>query len=270
MSTEPGDREGNAEIVPLRPDGAPGAFPALPEAAAAGGGAPPPPVIYADITRVPGKQAADHPAAAARPGEHPGHDHPGRWAAAVAPRPLSLGLRSPRVPVRRARVGNMACSGSYTRYSCTGGGCWESHGLRSQAATAGDSREWMRLHKEAREVRKVRGLVLAAELAAAPRRDGGLLAPWWTLPAVAAAAAVPMLARAGRRTGAGSSARPSCRRSTRSRPGQHHRGARLARDRRDQRRHQGRPRHRVRVAGDARRARLGRPARPPRGVTAGQ
>ena len=41
----------------------------------------------------------------------------------------------------------------------------EQHGLRSQAAAAGDSREWMKLHKEAKETRKIRGYVLLAQVA---------------------------------------------------------------------------------------------------------
>ncbi len=40
----------------------------------------------------------------------------------------------------------------------------EAHGLRSQAAAAGDSREYMKLHKESKEVRKVRGVILAGEI----------------------------------------------------------------------------------------------------------
>jgi DNA segregation ATPase FtsK/SpoIIIE, S-DNA-T family len=75
----------------------------------------------------------------------------------------------------------------------------EQHGLRSDAAAAGDSKEWMRLHKEAREVRKVRGIVLAAELAALLIAAAVLagFGPWWSWYA-AAAVALPLLARAGR------------------------------------------------------------------------
>jgi S-DNA-T family DNA segregation ATPase FtsK/SpoIIIE len=71
--------------------------------------------------------------------------------------------------------------------------------LRSAAVANQDAREWMRLHKEAKETRLIRGIVLAAE-AAGLMLAGGLLlafAPWWARLAVAVVA-VPMLARAGR------------------------------------------------------------------------
>jgi S-DNA-T family DNA segregation ATPase FtsK/SpoIIIE len=71
--------------------------------------------------------------------------------------------------------------------------------LRSAAVANQDAREWMRLHKEAKETRLIRGIVLAAE--ALGLSLGGMLlatvAPGWMQAAVAAAAAV-MLARAGR------------------------------------------------------------------------
>lgn len=74
--------------------------------------------------------------------------------------------------------------------------------LRSAAVASGDSREWMKLHREAKETRMVRGVVLGAEVL-------GLLlvvlvmakeAPWWVW-ALAAAVAVPALARIGRPDG---------------------------------------------------------------------
>jgi hypothetical protein len=71
--------------------------------------------------------------------------------------------------------------------------------LRSAAVANGDAREWMRLHKEAKETRLVRGMVLATEVAGLTV-VGGLLAtiaPWWAQ-AATAAVAVPLLARAGR------------------------------------------------------------------------
>jgi len=42
----------------------------------------------------------------------------------------------------------------------------EQHHLRTQAVISGDSREWMRLHKEAKETRRIRGYVLAGEVIA--------------------------------------------------------------------------------------------------------
>jgi DNA segregation ATPase FtsK/SpoIIIE, S-DNA-T family len=78
----------------------------------------------------------------------------------------------------------------------------ETHSLRSAAVANGDSREWMRLHKEARDVRLTRGIVLAAEAAALLAVIGLLIAvaPWWAQ-ALAVAVAVPLLAIAGKPEG---------------------------------------------------------------------
>ena len=75
----------------------------------------------------------------------------------------------------------------------------EQHALRSQAAADGDSREWMKLHKEAREVRKVRGFVLLGELAALGVAFIALrvLAPWWAWVMIGVLV-VPVLAHHGR------------------------------------------------------------------------
>jgi DNA segregation ATPase FtsK/SpoIIIE, S-DNA-T family len=78
----------------------------------------------------------------------------------------------------------------------------EQEGLRSQAAADGNASEWMRLHKEAKQDRHLRGLVLGGELLAVALA-AGLLArfgPWWAW-AAAAAVALPLLARAGRPDG---------------------------------------------------------------------
>ena len=75
----------------------------------------------------------------------------------------------------------------------------EQHGLRSAAAANGDSREWMRLHKEAKDTRATRGRILAAE-AVVLVLAGVLLwryAPWWA-DALTGAVALVLLARAGR------------------------------------------------------------------------
>ena len=79
----------------------------------------------------------------------------------------------------------------------------ETHHLRAAAVANGDAREWMRLHKEAREVRLVRGIVLAAEAAVLVIVIVLLIvvAPWWA-EALAAAAGVPLLALAGKPEGA--------------------------------------------------------------------
>ena len=71
--------------------------------------------------------------------------------------------------------------------------------LRAEAIAANDPRTWQTLHKHAREVRLVRGLVLLAELAALGIAAGCVAAytPWWSwlliLPAV-----LPVLAWVGR------------------------------------------------------------------------
>ncbi len=75
----------------------------------------------------------------------------------------------------------------------------EAHSLRSQAAAAGDSREYMKLHRESKEVRKVRGGILAGEVLAVALAVVLLVkfAPWYAWLPVGALA-LPALARAGR------------------------------------------------------------------------
>jgi hypothetical protein len=75
----------------------------------------------------------------------------------------------------------------------------EAHSLRSQAAAAGDSREYMKLHKESKEVRKVRGGILAAEAVAVVLTAVLLVryAPWYAWLAIGALA-LPVLAHHGR------------------------------------------------------------------------
>ena len=75
----------------------------------------------------------------------------------------------------------------------------EQHGLRSEAAATGDSREWLKLHKEAKETRRVRAIILGGLAAAVIIATVAMLryAPWWAW-ALLAAVALPMLARAGR------------------------------------------------------------------------
>jgi DNA segregation ATPase FtsK/SpoIIIE, S-DNA-T family len=78
----------------------------------------------------------------------------------------------------------------------------EQHGLRSQAAANGDSREWMRLHKEAKATRQVRGLVLLGEVfgLTVAATVAARYAPLWA-GLVLAAGAVLFFARAGRPAG---------------------------------------------------------------------
>ena len=71
--------------------------------------------------------------------------------------------------------------------------------LRSHAVAQADSREWMKLHREAKDTRRVRGIMLAAEVFALLLAVLALMrfAPWWAWLAVVAVA-LPALARAGR------------------------------------------------------------------------
>jgi S-DNA-T family DNA segregation ATPase FtsK/SpoIIIE len=78
----------------------------------------------------------------------------------------------------------------------------EQHELRPDAAAAGDAREWRSLHKEAKQTRKVRGWLLAAEFAVLAVAAMVLHAytPWWAWPAVLVAM-LPWLAHYGRPAG---------------------------------------------------------------------
>lgn len=71
--------------------------------------------------------------------------------------------------------------------------------LRAEAIAANDPRTWQTLHKHAREVRLVRGLVLLAELAALGIIAGcvAAYAPWWSWLLITAVV-LPVLAWVGR------------------------------------------------------------------------
>ena len=71
--------------------------------------------------------------------------------------------------------------------------------LRSHAVANADSREWMKLHREAKDTRRVRGIMLAGEAFALLLALLALMrfAPWWGWLAVIAVV-LPALARAGR------------------------------------------------------------------------
>jgi S-DNA-T family DNA segregation ATPase FtsK/SpoIIIE len=76
----------------------------------------------------------------------------------------------------------------------------EQHGLRQDAANSNDAKTWMKLHKEAKATRRVRGWVLAGEVAAIgvlSRVLVSALVPWWSRWA-ALAMVVPVLATLGR------------------------------------------------------------------------
>jgi DNA segregation ATPase FtsK/SpoIIIE, S-DNA-T family len=199
MSTEAEDGDRNAEVVPLHPEqersapGAPEMLAAVPgrEIELAAGRSPAVPV-YADITRAPGDRLPVIP-------EH----WRGRaniratltlYGAQSWHRAKYHSIRSPWYLLLAA----WCIVAGVLRVAALQIGWWwhvESHGLRSAAAAAGDSREWMRLHKEAREVRKVRGIILALELAALAIGAGVLvkLGPWWSRYAALAAAVVAFM-----------------------------------------------------------------------------
>jgi len=79
----------------------------------------------------------------------------------------------------------------------------EQHELRSLAAAAGDSREWLKLHKVGKETRKVRGWILAGQLAAVVL---AVAVTWdfthWYGTAALTVIALPWLAHFGRPAGA--------------------------------------------------------------------
>ena len=108
------------------------------------------------------------------------------------------GIRAPVylvLAVMWAAVGVFRVAGKQVRW------WWvlEQHALRSAAVEHSDSREWMRLHKEAKDTRRVRGYVLAAEALAII----GLVAflewfgRWWAWLLLSSVLLAP-LARAGR------------------------------------------------------------------------
>ena len=128
--------------------------------------------VYVDLTPQPGELLPVIPAHLRTIGRDPEGRGPA-WAPALAPgqvprHPLPAVPRAGHRVVGRGRV---RLAGTLLRW------WWvtEQHGLRSQAAADGDSREWLRLHGEAKETRKVRGIILGGGLAVPPRRPR----PWW-------------------------------------------------------------------------------------------
>jgi DNA segregation ATPase FtsK/SpoIIIE, S-DNA-T family len=196
MTNEPDDCEPNAEVaIPQPPE-----LLAVPadtsyEIELDDRPAPGPPV-YADITTPAGERLPVIPPhlrtvagvrAAAR-------HHAGRQAHRAA----YHSIRSPRyllLALFWAVVGVFRLIGRQLHW------WWllEQHGLRSQAAADGDSREWSKLHKTAQETRKVRGIVLGIEVAGVGIAIAVLarFSPWWGW-VLAAAIVLPLLARLGR------------------------------------------------------------------------
>jgi S-DNA-T family DNA segregation ATPase FtsK/SpoIIIE len=197
MSEDQYEPDHNAEIVPLHPDGPPAALPAVP--GGTGTGLVPARAVYADITRVPGERLPVIPpylrgrqnikATLALVGGQQWH------------RARYHGVRSPlylAAVLAWAVVGVVRILGRQLAW------WWhvEAHSLKSQAVAEGDSREYMKIHKESKEVRKVRGIVLAGEVLAAGVAAAVLAeyGTWWMWGA-AGAVALPFLAIAGRPSG---------------------------------------------------------------------
>jgi S-DNA-T family DNA segregation ATPase FtsK/SpoIIIE len=207
IPTTPDDPGEGAEVIPLRPgEGGPGAeiVPVVPAdvvpADAVPAGQDPAPggaarATYADITRAPGERQPILPAQLRG------------WVNVRATVILACaqtwyraryhGVRSPLylfAVLVWAVIGAVRLAARQIHW------WWvlEQHELRSKAVIDGDSREWMRLHKEAKATRQVRGLVLLGELVALG--IAGVLvaryAPLWGWVALGCGA-VLALARAG-------------------------------------------------------------------------
>ncbi len=205
MTSEPSDREHGAEIVPLypaadAPDQVLHAVPADTSYEIALDETPPPgPLVHVDaasptVTRLPVVPHHLRTRAGVRAAA-------GRHAAGLGHRAAFHGVRSPRyllLAIAWAVVGVL-------RVAALQIGWWwhtEAHSLRSEAVIAGDSREYMRLHKEAKEVRQFRGMVLLAEVVAVTAGLALLIqfGPWWAQ-AAAVGVSVPLLAIAGHGAG---------------------------------------------------------------------
>ena len=207
MTAEPNDGEHDdaepgAEVVPLHPaapqDADPDLLPAVPADAGTELGNAPARAIYADITSSEGERRQIIPARLRR-------ENVRATAASQAGlfwhRVRYHALRSPLYLVAVlvwAVVGAVRLAGRQVGWWWT----LESHELRSKAVASGDSREYLRLHKEAKDDRKTRGIVLALEVAALAIGAGVLarFGPLWSK-ALAVAVAVLLLARAGRPEG---------------------------------------------------------------------
>jgi hypothetical protein len=125
----------------------------------------------------------------------------GRHGGLAVHRGAYHGVRSPGYAVKVlgwAAVGVFVLTGRARRWWWVA----EQTRLRSLAVIAGDSREWRNLHKDARNSRRDRGLVLlgAAFAIALALTVMWEFAPWWCW-AVLAVVVLPLLARAGRPAG---------------------------------------------------------------------
>jgi DNA segregation ATPase FtsK/SpoIIIE, S-DNA-T family len=157
-----------------------------------------PPVIYADITGQPGARRPVVPVQFQRQNIRA---TAAMWTGLQSHRARYHGLRLPFYVVALAvcAVTGMA---RLIRELLWWWWLAEQHELRSEAAAAGDSREWLKLHKEGKQTRKVRGWILAGVLAAL--LVGGFelrrYTPWWSWLGLGLVA-VPVLASHGRPDG---------------------------------------------------------------------
>jgi S-DNA-T family DNA segregation ATPase FtsK/SpoIIIE len=122
----------------------------------------------------------------------------GRHGRRLAHRASFHGIRAPRyllLAVAYAVAGVFRLAGRQLSWWWVS----EQDFLRSHAVANADSREWMKLHREAKDTRRVRGIMLAGEVFAFLLALLVMLrfAPWWAWLAVAAVV-LPALARAGR------------------------------------------------------------------------
>jgi S-DNA-T family DNA segregation ATPase FtsK/SpoIIIE len=188
VTPDGGDGPG-AEVVPIRPGSqVEPAEPAEPPAAE-------PPVIYADITSAAGERRPVIPVPWQRENLRGTIE---QLAGLTWHRTKYHGLR---ILFYAVAVLFWAAAGVARTVKRQVAWWWllEQHSLRSEAAAAGDSREWMKLHREAKQDRKIRGGILALEL------TGILIAisilariGLWQVWAGVATVAVPILAVAGR------------------------------------------------------------------------
>ena len=180
MSANRDDDQHNAELVPLHPrqevpeTGAPDVLAAVPADTSdeIDLGDVPEAAVYVDTTRKSGARLPVIPDSVkgldnirATVAHHGGRaSHTARYHAVRSPKYLALTVV-------------WAVAGVFLLGARQVGWWWvrEQHTLRSLAAAGGDSREWLRLHNNAREVRKVRGLILLAEVAALAAAAAGLV-----------------------------------------------------------------------------------------------
>lgn len=200
MSTEgAGPEDRSAEVIPLRPGDVASADQAADEAATAPGEAPETPAGGGPRPGAGSSEVKRRPIVPAHLSSLGGirrtaGEHFGLLAYRVA-------FHAVRLPLYVVSSARWAVWGTlllaYTQIHWW----WvlEQYPLRSGAAAAGDSKEWLRLHREAKETRKARGITLGAEAVALAGGGAVMLSysPWWGWAGLATVT-VPVLARVGR------------------------------------------------------------------------